>query len=50
MATLTVRGRGVAFAEPDEVGVVLVASAYGDDGGDVDVVAGIDVTYELGGR
>jgi uncharacterized protein len=31
MATLTVRGRGVAFAQPDEVGVVLVASAYGDD-------------------
>ena len=31
MATLTVRGRGVAFAEPYEVGVVLVASASGDD-------------------
>ena len=31
MATLTVQGRGVASAPPDEVVVVLVVSAYGDD-------------------
>jgi uncharacterized protein YggE len=30
MATLTVRGRGVAHGKPDEVAVVLVASAYGE--------------------
>src|SRR5438270_4346258 len=31
MATLTVRGQGVAFGRPDEVVVVLVASAYGEE-------------------
>jgi uncharacterized protein YggE len=31
MATLTVQGRGLTSGRPDEVGVVLVASAYGDD-------------------
>jgi uncharacterized protein YggE len=31
MATLTVQGRGVASAPPDEVSVALVASGYGDD-------------------
>jgi len=31
MATLTVRGQGVVFGRPDEVRVVLVASAHGDD-------------------
>ena len=33
MATLTVRGQGVALGRPDEVRVVLVVSAYGDDPG-----------------
>src|SRR5207237_660065 len=33
MATLTVRGHGVALGRPDEVRVVLVVSSYGGDPG-----------------
>src|SRR5947207_9993438 len=33
MATLTVRGQGVVLGRPDEVRVVLVVSAHGDDPG-----------------